>query len=446
MKTILILLTLILPHALFANIKHAPDSFKNSDGTVVFVDFKNAHYHLTYDHTKKTLMAQSTIVFESIEEGMPVFDMVENPTSFMLDGEEVPTKIISSKDRETWFRIALKSIKPGLHTFVITSPVNHGVSFSNNGVSSAFWFTDLGDRGFLEAYLPANFEYDQYKIVMDIDFKKLKNQKIYSNGVVTALDNNKFKIEFPETYTSSSLYYHTTYEGRYPEVRFNFRSIDGRDIPAVAYANGPKTNLQEIKSKIVKSLETLESQYGPYLHNTITVFIAGNGGMEYCGATMTDVWALNHELTHFYFARGGFMPANGNAGWIDEAITTWSDTGSTTRPDLNGVVSNMAGNSQYRRYTHKDAYSIGKSFMAYLHYKYQANGGLNSFLTQLVQTESFKPMTSEEFIKKISAFYSEDLSPLFKNHVYKAKFKMKENQVKRPVHMKMTIPEMKQFL
>ena len=55
-------------------------------------------------------------------------------------------------------------------------------------------------------------------------------------------------------------------------------------------------------------------------------------------------------------------------------------------------------------------------------------------------------MTSEEFIKKMSIFYSEDLNPLFKNHVYKGKFKMKENQGKRPVHMKMTIPEMKQFL
>ena len=443
---IMAILTFILPFTLFANIKHAPESFKNIDGTVIFVDFKNAHYNLTYDPTKKTLMAQSLIVFESFEEGMPVFDMVENPASFILDGEEVSTKIINSKDRETWFRIALKSIKPGLHTFVITSPVNQGVIFSNAGVSSAFWFTDLGDRGFLEAYLPANFEYDQYKIVMNIDFKTLKNQKIYSNGTVTAMDNNKFKIEFPETYTSSSLYYHTTYEGRYPELRFNFNSIDGRNIPAVTYASGRQTNLEEIKSKIITSLEKLESQYGPFLHNTITVFIAGNGGMEYSGATMTDIWALNHELTHSYFARGGFMPANGNAGWIDEAITTWSDNGNTTRPDLKGVVSNMAGNSQYRRYTHKDAYSVGKDFMAYLHYKYQASGGLNSFLAQLVQTESFRPMTSEEFIKKMSDYYSEDLNPIFKNHVYKGKIKTRNNQNKKAAHMKMSIPEMQQFL
>jgi hypothetical protein len=48
--------------------------------------------------------------------------------------------------------------------------------------------------------------------------------------------------------------------------------------------------------------------------------------MEYCGATMTDPGALGHELTHSWFARG-VMPANGNTGWIDEAVASWRDDG-----------------------------------------------------------------------------------------------------------------------
>lgn len=446
-RNALLVIVTLLPLSLHATIFHAPPNFKNSDGNVVYVDFKSGQYNISYDPKTKKITSSSTIIFESHEEGMPAFDLKENPTSMGLDGEAVTSKVISSPDNETWFRIVQKTIKPGTHTLIVNAPINEEVLFLNDGVSSAFWFTDLGDRGFLESYLPANFEFDQYKIIFNLDFKTFTKQKIYTNGVVNKLDNNKFTVHFPETYTSSSPYFHTAPIGRYPEENFNFRSIDGRDIPVTLYAGTKGTNLQTTKTKVLTSLENLESKYGPFLHQTVTIFIAGNGGMEYCGATMTDTWALNHELTHSYFARGGYMPADGNSGWVDEAITSWSDEGSGSRAEMK-AYSNMAGNSQYRRFTHYDAYSVGKSFMYYLNYKFQANGGLTSFLGQLIQTENFKPMTTEEFIKKMSIYYSEDLMPLFKKHVYTSRAVGNEGKRpgKRPVHMKMTQKQMRKYL
>lgn len=442
---LMLLLVVILPSTLFAKIWHAPANFKSPEGYAIFVDFKKADYDLTYDPESKTVTAKSTITFENTEEGMPVIDMVENPVSFLVDGAEVSTKTINSIDKDTWFRIILKSIKPGLHTFVVTSVVDQGVNFTATGVSSSFWFNDLGDRNFLEAYLPANFEYDQVKMIFNIDFKTMDKQKFYTNGDVTFLDNNKFTVEFPESYTSSSLYYHTTPEGRYPEKKFTYITLDGRELPSVVYAKDSYTNLEEAKNKIIKSIQILEAKYGPWLHQNIVVFIAGNGGMEYCGATMTDLASLNHELTHSYFARGGFMPANGNAGWIDEAVTTWSDSGSGTRPDLKGIGANMAGNSQYRRYTEYRAYTQGASFMSYLNYKFQASGGLTAFLNDMIKNDAFKPMTTEEFAVKMSTYYSEDVTPLFKSHVYTNKTNPGQSDDK-PAHMKMTIPEMNQYL
>lgn len=447
MKMRLVLLTiLLLPSTLFAKIWHAPTNFKSPEGYAVFVDFKKADYNLTYDPESRTLFAKSTINFVSAEEGMPVIDMVATPSQFLVDGEEVSTKIINSIDKDTWFRIVLKNLKPGAHTFTVFSKVEQGVNFTTDGVSSSFWFNDLGDRNFLEAYLPANFEYDQVKMTFNIDFKSISNQKFYTNGIVTSLDNNKFVIEFPETYTSSSLYYHTAPEGRYPERKFTYTTLDGREISAVIYAKESWVNLDDAKKKTISSIQTLESKYGPWLHQNIVIFIAGSGGMEYCGATMTDLSSLNHELTHSYFARGGFMPANGNAGWIDEAITTWSDSGSGTRPDLKGVGANMAGNSQYRRYTEYRAYTQGASFMSYLNYKFQNSGGLTSFLNDMIKNESFKPMTTEEFAIKMSSYFSEDLIPLFKNHVYTNKSGPGSNDEEPTLHMKMTIPEMNQYL
>jgi hypothetical protein len=444
MKLTLTTLLCIISQSTFANFSHAPKSFETKDGLAIFTDFTEAEHSITYNPQTKKVTSRSKIIFESFEDGLPLWDMIETPSQVILDGEEVKAQSIKSPDKETSYKIALKTIPAGTHTLEIISPINSGINFTNEGVSSAFWFNDLDDRSFLEAYLPANLEFDQYPITFNLDFQTLTKQKIYTNGFVTQIDDSKFKVLFPKTYTSSSLYFHTAPIGRYPEKRFNFQSMNGKNIPVTAYASSSMTNLETVKKNTLANMEKLESMYGPFLHDTLTVFIAGSGGMEYAGATMTSMSALNHELTHSYFARGGLMPANGNAGWLDEAITSWSDEGTTSRPNIGGVYSNMAGNSQYRRYTHGDAYTYGKSFMAHLNYKFQNKGGLNSFLNQLILTDSFVPMTTEEFIKKISGFYSEDLTELFKKHTYSED--ASNSEATRHVHMKMTIEEMKEFL
>lgn len=450
-KTLTSVLTIALamPLNLLATIKHAPPNFNTAQGNAIFIDFQEASYNLSYNPSSKSVSAVSKISFESSEEGLPLFDLVETPSQILLDGQVVSHQLINSPapDNETKFRMVLKNIKPGLHTLEISSPISKGINFVAGGVSSAFWYSDLDDRSYLEAYLPANYEYDQYKMTFNIDFNGLTKQKIYANGIVSKIDDSKFSVEYPSSYTSSSGYFHTAPIGRYAEKNFSFRSIDGRDIPVTAYAADKNAKLENLKNKIVQSLTGLESQYGPFLHPTLTVFNAGSGGMEYCGATMSEIWALNHELTHSYFARGGLMPANGNAGWLDEAITTWSDEGSPSKSDLGSMRSNMAGHSQYRRYTDREAYTKGKNFFSHLHYKFQANGGLNTFLNQLIETDSFRPMTTEEFIKKISVYYSEDLTPIFKKYVYAQKKKIHSGQAaKAPVHMKMTIDQMAKYL
>ncbi len=440
-----LMLTCLLPILSFAQIKNAPRNFKTPDGLAIFVDFKSAQYFISYDSKTKTASVKSRITFESELEGSPVFDLVEAPTKVILDGEIIQTQVINSPDKDTWFRMMAKKIPAGTHVLEVESPIRENVEFVSNGVSSAFWFTDLGDRSFLEAYLPSNFEYDQYSMIFHIDFKNLSKQKFYTNGKVEALESNQFRISFPDTYTSSSVYFHTAPEGRFSERNFNFRSIDGRDIPIVAYSNSG-TDMDNLKKKILQNLEVLESKYGPFLHPKLTVFLYGHGGgMEYCGATATDIWALNHELTHSYFARGGFMPANGNAGWIDEAITSWSDSGSPSKEDMNGLSSNMAGNSEYRRYTHMDAYSVGKNFMSHLNYRLQSRGGLTPFLNQFIQTSAFTPTTTEDFIKKMSMYYAEDLTELFKKHTYTPR-KIDGTEQLPHQHMKLTIGQMRQFL
>lgn len=415
----------LMPLSLHAQLKNAPPNFMTPDGQAIFVDFKTATYNLTYDSSAKMVDAISRITFLATDAGLPIFDLVENPTKILLDDEVVQNKIINSPDGETKFRIVLKNIDMGMHTLEIHSYIKSEVSFANDGVVSAFWFSDLNDRSFLEAYLPASFEFDSYKMIFNIDFKNFVDQRIYANGNVTKIDDSHFSIEFPEYYTSSSIFFHTAPIGKYPEKLFNFHSIDGRDIPVTVYSPEKNSNLEIFKNEIIENLTKLESLYGPYLHQSLIVFTAESADMEYCGATMTGLANLNHELTHSYFARGGFMPANGNAGWIDEALATWSDDGRPERSRHFNMKANLAGHSEYRRFTAIKAYSKGKHFMGYLNHKFEGRGGLTPFLNELIKTSSFKPITTEEFIEKMSNFYGEDLAPLFLKYVYPKKYKGK---------------------
>jgi len=186
------------------------------------------------------------------------------------------------------------------------------------------------------------------------------------------------------------------------------------------YSLNPNSDLKAIKERITEILDSLEKKFGPFVHPTLTILDSGKRemAMEYCGALTFDPWTLQHELTHSYFARGGLIPANGNAGWIDEAISYWNDKGSPILQDLGNMKTNMAAHSKYRRYTDHRAPVEGLKFMSYLHYKFQNKGGLTPFLNHLIRAESWKPMTTEMFKDKMSKFYSEDLTDLFNKHLY----------------------------
>lgn len=426
----------------------APKSFPIKEGKAVFIDFKEATYNLNYDLSNQTASVQAKIQFENLEDGMPLFDLVATPTKVLIDGENVTEKLIYTPNQETQLRVILKNLKAGLHDLEVSAPLVNGVRFTETGVSSAFWTSDLSERSFMEAYIPTNLEFDQFKSIYNVEFKNkvAVKQRVFTNGQLTKNSESSYRIEFPEYFNTSSPFFHTAPVGRYPETSFTYKSKDGRDLPVVLYTvNGPEV-LEGLKAKTIKVLDELEADYGPFAHPSVTIFNAGAGGMEYCGATMTDSSALGHELTHSYFARG-FMPANGNAGWIDESIASWRDKGYQEISDLGWMSTTMAAHPEYTRITDRAAYSSGARFMGYLNYKFQDKGGLKTFLAELVEKYKFQPMLTEEFVKHMSDFYGIEMMPTFKKYVYgEGKSNLKSHREENPMHMKMTIEQMAQFL
>lgn len=431
---------------------HRPKSFSVSEGKAVFVDFLTADYAISYQRESKSASVMATIKFDAPEEGLPVFDSVEVPTSVVLDGKEIAQAEVRTPGGETIVRVMNQKVSPGTHTAVIKVPLKTLVTFTDDGVKSAFWTSDLDERQFLERYLPASFEYDQVKMNFTVSFEGFKGkQKIYTNGTVSETSTSgksMFQISYPGHFTASSLFFHTVPQGATDEIRFSLKSLDGREIPAVVYSSrtlfGSAGNLERLKAGATDVFHELEGDYGAWPHSSLIVYNAGSGGMEYCGATITDSGALGHEMFHSYFARG-VMPANGNSGWIDEALASWRDYHYQTSTSLSGS-SRMSSHPYYTRITDDAAYSFGERFMRYLDGKVKAKGGLKPFMRHMVENRKFAPLFVEEFMKEMSAFYGVSVEGDFKKYTFGSKNDFSELKHESKIHRKMSLKELQNIL
>lgn len=416
-----IILSLFLSHSVWANLHLAPPDFDSPAGHAVFVDFKTAQYDVMYNVQVKKTSVRSKILFVQDKIGRPVFDLIPEIQNAMIDGR--PVSIIeTTAPNGSILRLVDAELAPGQHTLQVENNFTENVRYNVflKKVSSAFWIRDLKSRKFLEQYLPSNFEFDQYQMTMNVNFIGVKKaqQDIYTNGTLTELSANSYKIEFPEYFTVSCPYFHTTPKGQKKRIDFTYKSIDGRDLPVTVYTPWWSKPIK-FKLETEKVLKELEADYGPWGHKGFVAYetFPGTGGMEHAGATQTSLAALDHEMLHSYFAKG-VMPANGNAGWIDEAIASWRDYGYQRKPLPGFTGSNLGKGSVYKRNTDSRAYALGREFMAYLDYLLQDVGGLKAFLKGYFAAYKHQVITTEHFKNNLEFFSGLDLSEAFETYIW----------------------------
>jgi hypothetical protein len=273
---------------------------------------------------------------------------------------------------------------------------------------------------FLEQYIPSNFEFDQYQIKLNLNFAGTKKAKqdIYTNGRVVSTSPNSFEVTFPEYFTVSCPYFHLTPKGQKKRIDFTYKSVDGRHLPVTVYTSW-WSHPKKFKKEAEKIFKELEADYGPWGHDGLVAYetLPGTGGMEHSGATQTSLAALDHEMLHSYFAKG-IMPANGNSGWIDEAIASWRDKGYQRNPTTGFTGSNLGGHSVYKRNTDDRAYALGAAFMAYLDYRLQDRGGLKAFLRGYFQTYNHQVITNEHFKNNLEFFSGLNLEDAFSSYIF----------------------------
>ena len=448
----MILASALLSTSAFANLHLAPPDFNTPTGRSIFVDFKTAEYNITYDGVREVARVTSKIVFEAKTTGQPIFDMVPRPINVRVDGADSEHVITDAPGEVTKLRKTYTVVGPGIHTLEVDSEFSTNVSFhpDNEAVSSAFWIRDLKDRKFLEQYIPSNFEFDQYKMTFNIKivgYNKLA-QDFYTNGKLTQTSANSWRVEYPEYFTVSCPFFHMTPRNWMSRLDFNYKSVSGRDIPMTVYSPYA-SRTKKFKPEAIRVMKELEGDYGAWGHPSFLAYgtMTGTGGMEHAGATATSFGALDHEMLHSYFAKG-VMPANGNSGWIDEAIASWRDKGYQRNPTPGFTGSDLGFHSVYTRNTDNRAYGIGAQFMAYLDYRLQDMGGLKAFLKGYFQTYKHQVITQEHFKNNLEFFSGLDLTAEFTTYIWGVNPEPapSDEDEKNPNHVPLTSAQLKSLL
>lgn len=449
MKILAVLASSFVLGSAFAALNHAPPAFSYKDARAVYVDFETANYDIKFDFATKKAVVESTISFNSPSEGYPIFDLVAAPLSATIDGKNVSAPELQDPDRASTFRVVDARVSSGKHTLKLTHELSTNVVFGDDGVAAGFWTSDLNDRRYLEQYLPTNLEFDQYQMNMTVDASGSPSDLVLkANGKVTEMGNNSFKVSYPKFYSASSVYFHLFRDRSFVNnVQFYLKSIDGRMIPVDIYTS---YDVQPFVDRATEVFHELEADYGAWPHQQLVVYgNAPSGGMEYSGATITSLNALGHEMMHSYHARG-LMPANGNAGWMDEAMARWRDNKYPLVEALTYTSTRLAGRSPFTRMTDRMAYTEGSAFLGWIGHRMNAKGlSMKAFLRDYFQKYKYTTVTTQLFQKELSAAAGEDLSAEFNQYIYgkgvHAPEKSMHSHEEDPMHPRFTEEQLKEM-
>lgn len=354
--------------------------------------------------------------------GRPLFDLVPRPTRLVVDGQQLPAerlRVVMPPDDTTPLRMLDEQLDAGVeHVIEVEYALRDATAqFSDGGVRLGLFMTDLEQRGYLERHAPANMEFDQLPMTAEVRLSGgTRPHQLFTNGSAESDGGSAWRVAFPDYFNCSSCYLHLT--DRPVSVREAAFAGAEREIPLKAYGESVAELVQALREAAAVMRE-LEETYGAYAHESLLVYCTGaaSGGMEYAGATMTSLDALDHEITHSWFARG-VMPANGNAGWIDEAVARWRDhrypraSIAHTRAPVN-----LAGFSPYRRHTPFDSYAMGSLLLSELDLLF-APDGLRPLLARLFRRRRRQVITTPFFQSFLEEETGAALGPIFDRYVY----------------------------
>ncbi len=396
-------------------------TFQTKGRKAVSMDFETVKLAIAIDRDATKTHGESRIQFRASEQGYPYFLLDAPIDSATLDGHAVALETVRDPSDYNQFWLVPEQLDSGSsHLLVVNYSVKpERVSYNSAGVGFITSMSDLIIGGYLERYAPANYEFDQYPLTLSLKLKGVTaHHELFANGKIATDGMNAWTVEFPSYFTSSSFFFHVT-DRPFTIIHSTYAGLE-KSIPITVYSEDAAL-AKEASAKLPEYFAELESTYGPFFHASYTAFIKpGRGGMEHCGATVSALGALSHELTHSWFARG-VMPAYGSSGWIDEAIASWRDYGYLrAEPGVERPNTMLANFRAFERFTPRNCYVDGRALLADLDQLFSTThyGGLRPVLAELFALWKGKTITTPIFQSFLEDRAQASLGPYFDCYVF----------------------------
>jgi hypothetical protein len=397
---------------------------KTVDGlAAVPIDIQTVDAALAFDGAASAATGDATITYTvGPTAGNPIFDLRQEITSAWVDGAPFPVGQLAHHTFGSSSFTDLRVIEAvqsagSVHILRVQYPLatpnsQLGGSYlpalewsAGPRLRFVFGLSDLNRARYAEAWLPCNLIFDQFAITLEVRIvNTLVAHSVITNGIVTPLGANHWRIEFPARFTALSPLL---------EIRAS-DTLELQTDSTVLPVSGATVSLEAWKPAgggvglggQLNTLKTLladnENDYGPYLHaNRFTAFFNGSGGMEYEGGTTTSTGALLHETFHSWYARG-IKPASQADGWWDEGFTTFHDAGADDAQafDFAAAPVLLCSRDPWQRNTPDNSYTDGSRFwkgMAAL----LGIGQVNALMKDLYAAHKGNPVSTamiEEFL------------------------------------------------
>lgn len=428
------------------NFHLAPPS-KTVDGLLcVPIDIESIDAVFTFDGATQTAVGDATITYTvGPTAGNPIFDLRQNLTSAWVDGAVFAVAQLAHHDfgaepftnlRVIEFVQAAGSIHTLRVQYDLALP---DAQFAGGYLPALEWLpgpklhfalgmSDLKRARYVEAFLPANLIFDQFRIDLEIQIiGTMAAHSIITNGAVTDIAANHWSIAFPSRFTALSpmLEIHSS-DVLTQQTDAVVLPVSGSNVtieawkPAMSGVN-LTTQINNIKTYLTEN----ENDYGAYLHGNRFVAFFNGGGMEYEGGTVTGTGPLRHETFHSWFARG-IKPASQADGWWDEGFTEFHDDGANDAIpfDFTDPPVMLCSRDPWQRHTPNgpppapSAYTDGNLFWKGIAAQIGV-GTFNDLMSDLYEENKGNPISTqmiEEFL--LSKSGNKDLVDAFHRFVY----------------------------
>jgi len=399
------------------------------------VDIESVSATFTFDGATQTATADATITYTvGPTAGHPIFDLRQVITQAWLDGAAFPAAQLAhhafGAGAFTGLRIIASVQAAGsVHTLRVQYTLALPDAERTTGYLPAldwaagprlrfvFGFSDLYRGRYAESWLPANLQFDQYSIALEIRIiNTMAAHSVISNGTVTTAGANHWQIAFPARFSSLSpmLEVRAT-DTLVQQTDTTVLPVSGRTVTIEAWRPvSSAVNLATAINDLKTYLADNETGYGSYLHDDRFVAFFNGGGMEYEGGTTTDLTVARHEAFHSWFARG-VKPAAQADGWWDEGFTTWHDFGANDAVpfDFTAPPVLLCSRDLWQRHTPQNAYDDGRDFfeglaaqltvsdlnalMAAFYQRHQGSPASTQMLEEFLTAESGEPRVVDAF-------------------------------------------------